>query len=241
MIESKKFNILIHFFCFQIMLQFTKHMFEQLLSQTASSTAADGVEASTSTRLTSAETEDEWVLVDHCTSDSEGNSRSSSMESLNIDNDEPDDGLLVVEKGPDRVIVVSNLPAPALLKRTNSEPVMEESWFLTPPPCFISTGPIHMETSPLENLLIEHPSMSVYTHHHPYRRHLVVAVTPEPDLETDVEEVDTENEEEVVVVRRLSRINRVHIYQQQQERQGALSKQAQKVNPGVSVVLKLSK
>jgi hypothetical protein len=39
---------------------------------------------------------------------------------------------------------------------------MDESWFITPPPCFTSTGPINMETSPLENLLIEHPSMSVY-------------------------------------------------------------------------------
>ncbi|XP_055913564.1 tumor protein p53-inducible nuclear protein 1 [Eupeodes corollae] len=39
---------------------------------------------------------------------------------------------------------------------------MEESWFLTPPPCFTSTGPVNMETSPFENLLIEHPSMSVY-------------------------------------------------------------------------------
>lgn len=211
------------------MFQLTKYMFEQLLPQTASSTAADGVEPSTSTRLTSVETEDDWVLVDHCTSDSEGNSKSSSMESLHIDNDEPDDGLLVVEKGPDRVIVVNNLPAPALLKRTNSEPLMEESWFLTPPPCFISTGPIHMETSPLENLLIEHPSMSVYTHHHhPYRRQLMVAVTPEPDLEAEVEEVDSEIEE-VVMVRRVSRINRVHVLQEQQERQGALSKQAQKV------------
>lgn len=34
---------------------------------------------------------------------------------------------------------------------------MEESWFVTPPPCFTSIGPIHMETSPFENLLIEHP------------------------------------------------------------------------------------
>lgn len=34
---------------------------------------------------------------------------------------------------------------------------MEESWFVTPPSCFTSQGPIHMETSPLENLLIEHP------------------------------------------------------------------------------------
>ncbi|XP_014261544.1 tumor protein p53-inducible nuclear protein 2 [Cimex lectularius] len=41
---------------------------------------------------------------------------------------------------------------------------MEESWFVTPPPCFTSTGPVMVETSPLENLLIEHPSMSVYHH-----------------------------------------------------------------------------
>lgn len=39
---------------------------------------------------------------------------------------------------------------------------MEESWFVTPPPCFTSTGAVTVETSPLENLLIEHPSMSVY-------------------------------------------------------------------------------
>lgn len=48
---------------------------------------------------------------------------------------------------------------------------MEESWFITPPPCFTAGGltTIKVETSPLENLLIEHPSMSVYavhnTHH----------------------------------------------------------------------------
>ncbi|XP_067093919.1 tumor protein p53-inducible nuclear protein 1 [Osmerus mordax] len=41
---------------------------------------------------------------------------------------------------------------------------LEESWFVTPPPCFTGRGskPILLETSPLENLLIEHPSMSVY-------------------------------------------------------------------------------
>ncbi|XP_067647100.1 uncharacterized protein TP53INP [Eurosta solidaginis] len=39
---------------------------------------------------------------------------------------------------------------------------MVDSWYLTPPPCFTSNGPIHMDISPLENLLIEHPSMSVY-------------------------------------------------------------------------------
>lgn len=47
-------------------------------------------------------------------------------------------------------VVQSNLPA----FYPNS---MEESWFVTPPSCFTSTGPIRLETSPLENLLIEHP------------------------------------------------------------------------------------
>uniref|UniRef100_A0A3Q4AI41 Uncharacterized protein n=1 Tax=Mola mola TaxID=94237 RepID=A0A3Q4AI41_MOLML len=48
---------------------------------------------------------------------------------------------------------------------------LEESWFVTPPPCFTGRGsqPVLLETSPLENLLIEHPSMSVYTHHSPPR------------------------------------------------------------------------
>ncbi|KAK6326367.1 hypothetical protein J4Q44_G00020120 [Coregonus suidteri] len=49
---------------------------------------------------------------------------------------------------------------------------LEESWFVTPPPCFGGGRrgkPMVLETSPLENLLIEHPSMSVYTAHSPPR------------------------------------------------------------------------
>lgn len=47
---------------------------------------------------------------------------------------------------------------------------LEESWCVTPPPCFTGRG-IHpvLETSPLENLLIEHPSMSVYAYRSPPR------------------------------------------------------------------------
>ncbi|XP_048881912.1 LOW QUALITY PROTEIN: tumor protein p53-inducible nuclear protein 1 [Brienomyrus brachyistius] len=46
---------------------------------------------------------------------------------------------------------------------------LEESWFVTPPPCFTASGlePVLLETSPLEDLLIEHPSMSVYAGHLP--------------------------------------------------------------------------
>lgn len=42
--------------------------------------------------------------------------------------------------------------------------LMDESWFVTPPPCFTAEGPdsVSMESSPMEDLLIEHPSMSVY-------------------------------------------------------------------------------
>lgn len=41
---------------------------------------------------------------------------------------------------------------------------LEESWFVTPPPCFTASGHTHehLATSPMEDLLIEHPSMSVY-------------------------------------------------------------------------------
>lgn len=41
---------------------------------------------------------------------------------------------------------------------------MDDSWFLTPPECFTSLNgkSIWLEASPFENLLIEHPSMSVY-------------------------------------------------------------------------------
>lgn len=41
---------------------------------------------------------------------------------------------------------------------------LEESWYITPPSCFNASQPHSsiLETSPLENLLIEHPSMSVY-------------------------------------------------------------------------------
>lgn len=45
---------------------------------------------------------------------------------------------------------------------------MDESWYVTPPACFTRASPVHVETSPLEDLLIEHPSMSVYrTAKHP--------------------------------------------------------------------------
>ena len=45
-----------------------------------------------------------------------------------------------------------------------SDNVLEESWYVTPPSCFNASqeDSLSLQTSPLENLLIEHPSMSVY-------------------------------------------------------------------------------
>ncbi|XP_022663080.1 uncharacterized protein LOC111251079 isoform X2 [Varroa destructor] len=41
---------------------------------------------------------------------------------------------------------------------------LEESWYVAPSACIARRRPVKLATSPLENLLIEHPSMSVYHH-----------------------------------------------------------------------------
>lgn len=110
--------------------------------------ATDGVEETT-VRLTSVMTEGDWVLVDR---DSEGNSESGSSCEENWD-DYPLTNRLSRQSTRNNSTI--SLPCA----------IMEESWFVTPPPCFTCTEPILMETSPLENLLIEHPSMSVYHQH----------------------------------------------------------------------------
>ncbi|CAH1992481.1 unnamed protein product [Acanthoscelides obtectus] len=116
--------------------------------------------------------EGEWVLVDR---DSEGNSEAGSLGSLDdLDFEDPTRGTAsplstLRPKARTRSSSTSSLP---------SSTAMEESWFITPPPCFTSAGPIEIETSPLENLLIEHPSMSVYHIHQLGRRHLTTTVVP---------------------------------------------------------------
>uniref|UniRef100_H3BIF2 Tumor protein p53 inducible nuclear protein 2 n=1 Tax=Latimeria chalumnae TaxID=7897 RepID=H3BIF2_LATCH len=58
---------------------------------------------------------------------------------------------------------------------------MEESWFVTPPPCFTAEceGPVKVESSPMENLLIEHPSMSVYSSSNPGNNSTMEEITLE--------------------------------------------------------------
>ncbi|XP_074409666.1 tumor protein p53-inducible nuclear protein 2 [Zonotrichia albicollis] len=55
-------------------------------------------------------------------------------------------------------------PPPAAAPAPAAPCLMDESWFVTPPPCFTAEepGPDGVGSSPMEDLLIEHPSMSVY-------------------------------------------------------------------------------
>lgn len=188
-------------------------------------------------RLTSIVAEDDWVLVDR---DSEGNSEvdSSSTESLD---------------GYDNLDHHNKLPR--ILTRSSSTAslpcttMMDESWFVTPPPCFTSAGPVHMETSPLENLLIEHPSMSVYQHSHPAllaQRHNSVPVqSVESDFSADEDELEEIPEQHIpiqrvvqdVVYRDRQRERELQVPRRnvvdtlrKQEQQWFKNKQAQKVN-----------
>ncbi|XP_071445730.1 uncharacterized protein TP53INP [Hetaerina americana] len=102
----------------------------------------------------SVDTEDDWVLVNK--SDDSPTPTQGSLECISLRI--PMHSAAAVEVRPlHRTPSASSLPSS-----------LEESWFLTPPPCFTSTGPVHMETSSLENLLIEHPSMSVYQQRPPH-------------------------------------------------------------------------
>ncbi|KAK9885958.1 hypothetical protein WA026_013834, partial [Henosepilachna vigintioctopunctata] len=179
-------------------------------------------------RLTSVEAGD-WVVIQR---DIEDNSNGASSTESSNSYDEFRQRVLSTSSHLTRTSSSSSLPSISIN--------MEESWFLTPPPCFNSTGPVHMETSPLENLLIEHPSMSVYQH----SPHLIyqniqrrnappsfLSISGEADVEVDdleVEDVEDEMGEQVAIIHRRPRRHGAH-FLQLQELQYSKSKQAQKV------------
>uniref|UniRef100_A0A8C3SRQ2 Tumor protein p53 inducible nuclear protein 2 n=1 Tax=Chelydra serpentina TaxID=8475 RepID=A0A8C3SRQ2_CHESE len=72
-----------------------------------------------------------------------------------VSEEEEEDGWLIIDLPAPPPPPPPGLPDPCL---------MDESWFVTPPPCFTAEGPgpVRLESSPMEDLLIEHPSMSVY-------------------------------------------------------------------------------
>lgn len=186
--------------------------------------------------------DDGWTMVDR---DSEGNSEASSSEE---EDNVSDCGLERVRL--DRTSSLDSLTHVNVMD-------MEESWFVTPPPCFSSqtgyyffkflflhlwrlwkTGPVHLRTSPLENLLIEHPSMSVYQRtgsRHPLLRSPTPSVGHVDDADTEVlmDSSVLGADVEPVVIYRLSRNNssqRVTSVAQLKEMQMVRHRQAQKVS-----------
>ncbi|XP_072266994.1 tumor protein p53-inducible nuclear protein 1 [Pyxicephalus adspersus] len=106
------------------------------------------------------EDDDEWILVDYIDSCTKTSEKASTLEEI-VYNDEP--AVLSLTSG---ALKQTGNTSDSYIVHFESCP-MEDSWFITPPPCF-TAGDLtttEVETSPMENLLIEHPSMSVYAVH----------------------------------------------------------------------------
>ncbi|KAG8187285.1 hypothetical protein JTE90_019174 [Oedothorax gibbosus] len=97
------------------------------------------------------ETEGGWVLVDM-----EGNEMEPSKKQLRPPSNSP------LRLSPLPLLDISNASSPQSSPQLSPTQI-EEGWFVAPPPCFTKNSPPGaIEISPLEDLLIEHPSMSVY-------------------------------------------------------------------------------
>ncbi|XP_042187894.1 tumor protein p53-inducible nuclear protein 1 [Callorhinchus milii] len=120
----------------------------------------DGAERESQELEISEKEDEEWILVDYidtCTNcsreETDGMDRATSPNSA------------MFSSSTSSLELLGNSSDPCFLQLDSC--ALEESWFITPPPCFTAGGqaPVQVEMSPMENLLIEHPSMSVYTVH----------------------------------------------------------------------------
>ncbi|KAL9974399.1 hypothetical protein ACROYT_G011424 [Oculina patagonica] len=77
-----------------------------------------------------------------------------------VDDTQSDDDWILVDVHESKFLAGKEREVPKLKAQVQ----LEESWYVTPPPCFEASGlfPEGLEASPMEDLLIEHPSMSVY-------------------------------------------------------------------------------
>ncbi|KAM9309598.1 tumor protein p53-inducible nuclear protein 1 [Pholidichthys leucotaenia] len=142
------------------------------------------------------EVEEDWILVKHLTESSSGQSGDCSEKEQVGKKEEKEQDDDDEEEYEDLVMIPAPTPSPPVRYPSNTSlnsmpdsdqeggakkeeeeeddengflhvNALQESWLITPPPCFTGTRaqpqPILPE-NPLENLLIEHPSMSVYNH-----------------------------------------------------------------------------
>ncbi|KAF4517814.1 hypothetical protein B566_EDAN003019 [Ephemera danica] len=168
--------------------------------------AAGGVsnEEEVAARLSVLEAEDDWLLVESEDLKAQQGALLSSM----------------------AVTPLTPISGRSRSHSTSSLPCMEDE-YLTPPPCFTSTGPVVVETSPLENLLIEHPSMSVY------QRPMHAAPAPLPPRSASLSPPPRARQPLAVVNPRPPRVPSVSLLKQQQQQLTAMQA-GQKVQQKIS-------
>ncbi|XP_003219559.1 tumor protein p53-inducible nuclear protein 1 [Anolis carolinensis] len=145
--------------------------------------------------------EEEWIVVDFI--DTCNNFSMVEEEDEEEEEEEEDNCNIHETSSVDHPPVFSHLPNSLECLSDASESCfiqfdscpMEESWFITPPPCFTAGGlaTLKVETSPLENLLIEHPSMSVYAVHNTHHSLNKTSCGDEEEEEEDEEEKENRN------------------------------------------------
>ncbi|KAK1172587.1 tumor protein p53-inducible nuclear protein 1-like [Acipenser oxyrinchus oxyrinchus] len=119
----------------------------------------DGNNSKTEPDFNEKEDDDEWILVDYLVEACINTSREE------VDVYEKDASAMdcpALFSSSSSLVFTGDPSDPAFLQLDCC--ALEESWFITPPPCFTAGRhtPVLVEASPMENLLIEHPSMSVY-------------------------------------------------------------------------------
>ena len=115
-----------------------------------------GVDISSNVTAVLLDEDKDWLFVEREADEEDSNSIEKSPKNLQL---VPFQSILShlgsISENEENYFLSANLPS---LYPSS----MDDSWFLTPPECFSSISSIQLESSPLENLLIEHPSMSVY-------------------------------------------------------------------------------
>ncbi|XP_042321528.1 tumor protein p53-inducible nuclear protein 1 [Sceloporus undulatus] len=147
--------------------------------------------------------EEEWILVDFIDTCNNFSMVEEEKEEEEEEEEEEDGNLHEASSPVDHPPVFSCLPTSLEHLSDASESTfvqfdscpMEESWFITPPPCFTAGGlaTLKVETSPLENLLIEHPSMSVYAVHNTHHSLNKTSCGDEEGEEEDEDEKENRN------------------------------------------------
>jgi DOR family len=113
------------------------------LEQASATAAADNLKIKTTIC-----DENEWLIVDHEDDESEEDRRTDSEEELPT---------VEIKNCPLIYKSKRNGPPTSVSPNLMEESTADDQWFVTPPPCFTSTTGLQLESSPFENLLIEHP------------------------------------------------------------------------------------